>query len=187
VTNDEDFLSSLTPDESSAIEWWLNLGSRVLRDYRATGERPIGCKPDQFKRLLENFDSALMKAPMYSGLAYRGAAASPLWSDSLSELRALIVSEQDFEVQDHLSASISEEIGIGHCHTEPDDQPREISVLHVFRVQTARLLPGFVHRAKDEQEIVITRGSRFKRLSTRQLPSPRDKQEFWRIDLEQVA
>jgi hypothetical protein len=141
----------------------------------------------QVEKISRDFDSALVKAPVYSGIAFRGTAASPLWPGYAQELRDLVGSDVAFELHHHLSASVSEEIGVGHCYIEPNDPPREISVLLVARVTSARLLPGFVHRAMDEQEVVLTRGSRFERLGVRQMQSPRPGQEWWRIDLEQVA
>jgi hypothetical protein len=187
VTESVDFRSSLTDAEVATIEWWLDLGSRFLREHTDTGALLPGWSASQYVEKSSQLDSALAKAPVYSGVLYRGAAGSQLWPEYVGELRRLVHSTEDFAVSRHLSASISKDIGCGHCFLEPEDPSREISVLFVLRVTSARLLAGFVHRAKDEQEVVIIRGSRFRRIETRRLPSPRPNQEFWRIELEQVA
>ena len=182
MTTSSDFRSILTLDEVGAIEWWLNVGSRLLREHTESDSTD-----ERLEELSSRFDSALAKAPIFSGVVYRGTAASPLWRSHVDELHDLIASSEPFVAPRHLSASLSEDIGHGHCYVETNDPPRQISVWLVCRVNSARLLQGFVHRAKDEQEVVLTRGSRFKRLACCQLPSPRPNQELWRIDLEQVA
>jgi hypothetical protein len=187
VTRASELRSALTASEVEAIEWWLNLGSRLLREFRATHELPLGWTAIQFEEIAGNLDSALAKAPVYTGMVYRGMAASPLCQRHVRELREFVAARTEWLVPRHLSASLSEEIGRGHCHIDQNDEPKEISVLLVCRATTARLLSGFVHKAKDEQEVVLMAGSRFKHLVSRQLESPRLDQEMWQIDLEQVA
>jgi len=75
----------LTLDEVGAIEWWLNVGSRLLRERT---ERD--CTDERLEELLSRFDSALAKAPTFSGIVYRGTAASPLRSRVIAERRARI-------------------------------------------------------------------------------------------------
>ena len=181
------FRAALTPNEVAAIKSWLNLGSWFVREYKASGELPFGWSAVAFEQFLCDLDSALAKAPSYSGIAYRGMAASPLIDTYVRELRELVASREDYVAPRHLSASLSDEIGHGHCYLDQDDDPKAISVLLVCRVFKGRLLPGFVHKARDEQEVVLTAGSRFRRLGARRLESPREGHELWKIDFEQVA
>jgi hypothetical protein len=182
-----EFRAVLSATEIATLEWWVNMGSRMLREFSCTGDLPPNCDRERFDELLRYLNSALAKAPPHSGLVYRGMGASPLWQDCVRELRALIGSNEEFVAPRHLSASLSEEIGVGHCYIEPTDPVREISVLLACRVVNAPALPGFINRAKDEREVVLLKGSRFRRLGTYRLASPRPGQELWRIDLEQVA
>jgi hypothetical protein len=65
------------------------MGSRLLREYQEAGRRD-----EQFEIRLPRLDSALAKAPLYSGVVYRGTAASPLWQSYVDDLRRLVASGQ---------------------------------------------------------------------------------------------
>jgi hypothetical protein len=186
----ERFAESLSPEESAVVRYWLNMGYQIIQAFQMDGSVPEGYSYQQVKALERHFSSALAKAVVCTETVFRGLSAGGHWEvrpGSMDFLSRLIHGPQEISFPTHDSASLSEEIGRGHCYIDPEDQPRRLSVLLRVRPQTARYLAPFRHQAKDEEEVVLLKGARYRRTGSRRLLDPKSDLEYWQVDLVEEA
>ena len=182
------FKERLLPEECSAVKGWLNnISHEIIRDFQIDGSVPHGRTFQQIEAFERHFSSALAKAVVCKETVFRGLSAGGCFFDagtgSMNFLRCLIDGPEEIIFPSHASASLSEEIGRGHCHIDPEDQPRRLSVLLRIQPRTARYLAPYTHKPKDEEEVVILKGTPYRRTNRRRLPDPKPGLEYWEVEL----
>jgi hypothetical protein len=186
----ENFAESLTPEESAVVRFWLNMGYQIIQAFQMDGSVPKGHSSQHMEPLERQFSSALAKAVVCTETVFRGLSAGGAWEvrpGSMVFLSRLIHSPQGISFPSHDSASLLEEIGRGHCYIDPEDEERRLAVLLRVQPRTARYLAPFTHKAKDEEEVVLLKGARYRRTSSRRLPDPKPGLEYWEVDLVEEA
>jgi hypothetical protein len=177
------FVAQLTAEEKKAIEWWLNVGAAVLRPYQLDGLIPANSSAAEMSALEDRLNRALAKAVVCRGIVFRGLSASVWRPEAMDYLGELVTGRGEIVLRSHDSATYSEQMGREWCRTEVDDDPRDLAVLLRIESLTSRHLAPFVHRHKDEQEVVLLKGSRYQRVATRRLPDPKINLTYWEVDL----
>lgn len=186
----ERFAESLSPDESAAVRRWLNMEYQIIQAFQMDGSVPEGYSYQKAKALECHFSRALAKAVFCTETVFRGLSAGGDWEvrpGSMDFLSRLIHGPEEISFSTHDSASLSEGIGRGHCYIDPEDQPRRLSVLLRVQPRTARYLAPFRHKAKDEEEVVLLKGARYRRTGSRRLPDPKPDLAYWQVDLVEKA
>jgi hypothetical protein len=177
------FKESLPPEERAAVLQWLNVGYDVIRGFQNTGDIPEYLSFQQVESLERHFSSALSKAIVCAEMVFRGLSAGNWRPEHIEFLRGLTHGPEEITLTSHDSATVSEDMGRCWCRTGPDDEERHLSVLLIVQPRTARYLAPFTHRAGNEEEVVLLKGTRYLRTSSRRLPDPRPGQEYWEVDL----
>jgi hypothetical protein len=177
-----DFEASLSDGERKAIEAWLGVWSESICIYQRSGEG------DQVVvRLESNLRAALSKAVVCRRIIYRGLSDRFLSPDRQQYMRRLLLGPEIFTLDCHASASVLREIGEGFTFTEPDDDERTLSVLLQTSSKTGRYLKPFRHGAKDEGEVVLLRGSRYRRIFAERKADPKPNLEYWVMQVEEIV
>ena len=177
-----DFEASLSDDERKAIEAWLGVWYERICMYQHSGEGD-----HVVVRLESNLRAALSKAVVCHRMIYRGLSDRFLCPDRQQYMRRLLLGPETFTLDCHASASVLREIGEGFTFTEPDDDERTLSVLLQISSKTGRYLKPFRHGAKDEGEVVLLRGSRYRRISAERKVNPKPNLEYWVMQVEEIV
>jgi hypothetical protein len=180
------FADSLTVSEMRALEAWLGMGSTIFREYHLHGALPSTLTPEAMVAIQDDFRSALAKAPLCRQVVFRGLSAGRWRPDAMEHLFSIVRGPDAFSLATYCSATASETIGRSFCRTEPEDEERNLAVLIRVQPVTARWLRPFVHSAVDEEEVVLLRGTQYRRVAVRRLPEPKESLEYWEVDLEEV-
>jgi hypothetical protein len=179
----ERFAESLTLEERAAVLQWLNVGYDIIRSFQSGGVIPEYLSFQQVEALERHFSSALSKAVICTELVFRGLSAGSWRPEHIEFLRSLTHGPEEITLTSHDSATLSEEIGRDWCRIGPDDEERHLSVFLRIQPRTARYLAPFRHQPKDEGEVVLLKGTRYQRTSSRRLPDPKPGLEYWEVDL----
>ena len=137
--------------------------------------------------LEHNLCAALSKAVVCRRIVYRGLSDRFLSPDRQQYMRRLLFAPVTFTLDCYASASVLREISEGFTFTEPDDDERTLSVLLQISSQTGRYLKPFRHEAKDEGEVVLLRGSRYRRISSERKANPKPNLEYWVMQVEEIV
>lgn len=177
-----DFEASLSDDERKAIKAWLDVGYEGICMYQRSG------KGNQVVVQLEsNLRKALSKAVVCHRIIYRGLSDKLLCPDRQRYMRRLLLGPETFTLDCHASASVLREIGEGFTYIEPDDGERTLSVLLQISSKTGRYLKPFRHDSKDEGEVVMLCGSRYRRISAERKANPKPNLEYWVMQVEEIV
>jgi hypothetical protein len=179
----EKFAESLTLEESAAVRQWLNVGYDIIRGFQSEGGIPEHLSFQQVEALERYFSNALSKAVVCTEMVFRGLSIGNWRPERIEFLRGLIHGPEEITFPSHDSATLSEEIGRDWCRIGRDDEERHLSVFLRVQPRTARYLVPFKHLAKDEEEVVLLKGARYRRISRRRLPDPKLGLEYWEVDL----
>ena len=181
------FADSLTRGEKAAVEAWLGMGAVVLREFQLYGSVPPQISRQEMAAVQEDFGRAMAKAVLCTQVVFRGLSAGRWRPEAAEYLSSVIHGRETFSIATYDSATASESIGRAFCRLEPDDEERHLAVLMLIRPMTARWLRPFVHRALDEGEVILMKGTHYRREAVRRLPNPKDGLEFWEVDLVETA
>lgn len=181
------FAESLTPGEKAAVEAWLGMGAVVLRAFELCGSVPPQMTREEMAVIEDDFRRAMAKALLCRQLVFRGLSAGRWRPEAMEYLFSMIQGRETFSIATYDSATASESIGRAFCRLEPDDEERHLAVLMRIRPMTARWLRPFVHRALDETEVVLLKGTHYRRQAVRRLPDPKEGLELWEVDLVETA
>ncbi len=173
----KEFEKSLTKNERKAIQCWLGAFHESICCHQIT--RRGSADVAQYE---QDLGTALTKAVICQKIVYRGLSAGNWRPDKIKYLKELIEGPATFKLPCHGSASMEESIGRGFTFTEPNDEERNLAVLLKVQPKTARYLAPFQHKYKDEKEVVLLRGSTFRRISKKKKPDL----EFWELDIEEI-
>jgi len=181
----EVFRQSLTCEEREAIEKWQGSWDKIIRSYQIEGELPDPsiASEEAVTDLVRNFTQAIGKALVCRGPVFRGLSASRYCPKCISYLRFLIAGPDELSFPSHDSASVDEQIARGFCMTEVDDMEKHLAVLLRIDSLTSRFLKPFVHKHKDEGEVVLLKGAKYRKVKTRRSPDPKNGLEYWEVDL----
>ena len=179
----EKFAESLTPEERAAVCQWLNVTYDIIRGFQIEGCIPEHLLPQQVEVLGRHFSAALAKAVVCTETVFRGLSAGNWRPKHIDFLHWLIHDPQEITFPSYDSTTLSEEIGRAYCRTGPDDEERHLSVFLRVQPLTARYLAPFKYKAKDEEEVVLLKGARYKRTNSQRLTDPKLGLEYWEVDL----
>jgi hypothetical protein len=160
----EKFAESLTREERTAVYQWLNVGYDIIRGFQNEGNISERWFLQQVEALERNFSSALSKAIVCTEMVFRGLSTGNWRRNRVEFLRRLIHGPEEITLTSHDSATLSEEVGRDWCQINPDDEERHLSVFLKVQPRTARYLAPFIHQAGDEEEIVLLKGTRYRRI-----------------------
>jgi hypothetical protein len=163
------FRSSLNHDEHQAINGWLGLYYEDICVYQRTGEGG-----ERVIKVEKNLNSALSKADKC------------FCPDRQQYIRELINGNETFVLDSHASASVVKEIAKGFTFTDPDDDDRTLSLLLQISSRTGRYLKPFQHKAGDEGEVVLLRGSKYRRIFAKRQADPKINHEYWIMQAEEI-
>jgi hypothetical protein len=176
----QQFAERLTEADRRAIKWWLDIGSLFLRQYQMDGSLPSGVSQAEMDSMEEAFSGALAKAVVCRELVFRGLSASRLLPPELAYVQSFIHGPSEIIISTHDSATLSEDMGRSYCRL---DEPKDLAVLLRIRTLTARYLRPLAHKAKDEKEVVLLKGTHYRRDAATRLSDPRPGLEFWEVNL----
>ncbi|MEO1143996.1 MAG: hypothetical protein AAFY26_00125 [Cyanobacteria bacterium J06638_22] len=183
------FESSLNKDEIKAIRAWLGVWYESICNYQRMGEvgntyiDNLRCTVAEIEN---NFSAALSKAVSCQCTVYRGISDRFLCPNRQKYIRQLLHGSEIFLLDSHASASIFREIGESFTYTAPDDDERTLSVLLEVSSITGKYLKPFQHAARDEGEVVLLRGSKYRRISAERQMDPKDNLEYWIMQVEEI-
>lgn len=80
----------------------------------------------------------------------------------------------------------SEKLVNHSLNVNQDDDERTLSVLLVISSVTGKYLKPFQHDAKDEGEVVLLRGSKYRRISAERQLDPKENLEYWIMQVEEI-
>jgi ADP-ribosyltransferase exoenzyme len=175
------FRSSLNHDEHQAINGWLGLYYEDICVYQRTGEGD-----ERVIKVEKNLNSALSKAVICHHAVYRGLSDKCFCPDRQQYIRELINGNETFVLDSHASASVVKEIAKGFTFTDPDDDDRTLSLLLQISSRTGRYLKPFQHKAGDEGEVVLLRGSKYRRIFAKRQADPKINHEYWIMQAEEI-
>jgi hypothetical protein len=182
-----DFKKSLTPEEDQAILAWIDMKYKDICQYQLAG---IG--DTEIIQIEHNLSIALQKAVICHRILYRGLSDRDLFDQGVSPkkqqyLKQLLFGPEIFPLDSHASASTNKEIGEAFTYTAPDDPERTMSILLEISSKTARYLKPFEHSAKDEGEVILLRGSKYRRMSVEPQADPKSNHKYWVIQIEEIV
>jgi hypothetical protein len=185
----ETFRSNLLPLERDAIHWWLGLFSYVPRTYFLASAHERINFDLKHRALVMALESAVAKAIPFEGTAYRGLSGRASCTNSMDYLRDLVEGSGVVPFDAPASATVDKALGRSFMfEEEPDNEQPILSVLLVLHCLNGRWLAPFEHKAGDEFEIVIPRGSRFERKSVSHLRlDEKPDLEAWEIELVEIG
>jgi hypothetical protein len=178
----KEFKQALSKGERDAIQRWLGIWYDYIRTYQRTG---IG--DTEVVEAERNLKSALNKAVVCKKTVYRGLSAGSWRPEEIAYMRNLVEGPNIYELPCHDSASVMESIGRAFTYIEPDDEERNMAVLLIAHPKTARYLAPFQHNAKNEGEVVLLQGTKFKRVTAVKKPDPKPNLEYWELQVEEIA
>ncbi len=179
----EQFPDNLTKKEKEAIQMWLGLRHEDIRSYQLNGDCPEGMSKPEIGSLEKRFSSALSKAVPCAGIVFRGLWANKLRPERIKHIRSWIEGCKEITIHSHDSATISEKIGRSWAEG-PDCENPDLSALLRIKSRTARYLKPFQHTHCNEFEVVMLKGSSYRRTRATKVKSAN---EFWEVDLEEIA
>ncbi|MBW7988775.1 MAG: hypothetical protein FVQ84_01965 [Planctomycetes bacterium] len=179
----EQFPDNLTEEEKKAIRMWLGVYHEDIRLYQLCGVCPNGMSKAEIGSLETRFSSALSKAVLCAEIVFRGLWATNLRTERIKHIRSWIEGCKETTIHSHDSATISEEIGRSWAEG-PDCENPNLSVLLRIKSRTARYIEPFQHAHCNEFEVVMLKGSSYRRTRATKVKSAN---EFWEIDLEEIA
>ena len=186
------FREQLSASQIEAIKSWHGVGSRYIWEYYALAPDERQNVDDATKQFVKDFEDALDLAPLYRGRAYRGLSAGKWRDKHISYLRGLIDGASEIVFDAPTSTTHVESIGRGWMRCDrnnADDvnEGRHLAVLLICDCESARCLPSFVHSAGNESEVIIKRGTRFMRTSSRRLCEPDLLMEAYEVKLSEIV
>lgn len=180
------FAESLTPDERRAVESWLGMGYTIIRQYQRDGTVPSAYSVAHVDSVLQAFNRALEKAVICNEHAFRGLSASRCLPGDFEYVHSFVSGSGSIPLTSHDSATVSEELGRSFCRL---DEEKDLGVLLRIQPRTARYLRPFSHKSKDEEEVVLLKGSRYRRTAVARQADPKPGFELWEVELieEEIA
>lgn len=181
----ERWKGSLSEKESKSVRAWMGVQYDSIRAF----QRGKNAEDPGIAAIEASLSSALSKAVACRAHVYRGLSASvESWQKgSLEYLQGLIDGPEVFTTDSHDSATTDLEVGRSYTRIGPEDESRDLSVLLCIRSLTARHLYPFEHEHKDELEVVLLRGTTYRRRAVRYRGEPRCGQRYYEVDLEEVS
>jgi hypothetical protein len=177
------FKQKLTQPQKDAIERWLGIHYATMRQYQIHGCVP----PDrqEVKTWVQDFTEALLNSDFICRqMVFRGLAANEDQHDRIEYLNSLLTMPNELMFPSHDSASWCEKIGRSFLTGPPDERP-SLAVLLRIKPLTARFLRPFRHKAKNEYDVVLLQGARYRKSTPRKLYDAQNGGGHWEIDLEE--
>lgn len=178
----KEFEQALNDSEKEAIKKWLGIWYDSIRTFQKTGN-----SDKKIIQMEQNLTSALEKAVICQKTVYRGLSAGNWRPESIAYIRALIEGPVIIELSSHDSASVIEKVAREFTHTNINDEERNLSVLLKIKPKTARYLAPFQHKAMNEEEVVLLRGTKYKRIKALKQPDPKPDLEYWELEFEEIS
>src|SRR3989304_5774627 len=175
------FAESLTPAEKTAVQAWLDMGATLFREFELYGAVPSQMMPQSMTAVVNDFGKAMEKAVPCRQLVFRGLSAGRWRPPDIEYLLSVLQGPENLSIPIYASASAAEAIGRSFCRVGADDEERHLAVLMRIRPLTARWLRPFEHRSMDEHEVVLLKGTSYRREAARRMPDPKEGLEFWEV------